>query len=40
MASAEVVKSQADLKGSGEVPPNNLPASGKAEATYIPRRKP
>ena len=33
-ANAEVVKLQADLKGSNEVPPNNSSASGKAEATY------
>ena len=33
-ASAEIVKLQADLKGSNEVPPNNSPGSGKAEATY------
>ena len=33
-ANAEVVKLQADLKGSNEVPPNNSSGSGKAEATY------
>lgn len=33
-ASAEVVKLQAELKGSNEVPPNNSSGSGKAEATY------
>ena len=33
-ANAEVVKLQADLKGSNEVPPNNSPGTGKAEATY------
>jgi hypothetical protein len=33
-ASAEVVKLQADLKGSNEVPPNTSSGSGKAEATY------
>jgi hypothetical protein len=33
-AKAEVVKLQADLKGSNEVPPNNSSGSGKAEATY------
>ena len=33
-AQAEVVKLQADLKGSNEVPPNNSAGSGKAEATY------
>nr|WP_246756699.1 CHRD domain-containing protein [Bradyrhizobium diazoefficiens] len=33
-ANAEVVKLQADLKGSSEVPPNNSTGSGKAEATY------
>ena len=33
-ARAEVVKLQADLKGSNEVPPNNSAGSGKAEATY------
>ncbi|SFP80696.1 CHRD domain-containing protein [Bradyrhizobium sp. Ghvi] len=33
-ASAEVVKLQADLKGSNEVPPNNSSGSGKAEASY------
>ena len=33
-AKAEVVKLQADLKGTNEVPPNNSAGSGKAEATY------
>src|SRR3954466_15186692 len=33
-ANAEVVKLQADLKGSSEVPPNNSAGSGKVEATY------
>jgi hypothetical protein len=33
-ANAEVVKLQADLKGSNEVPPNGSSGSGKAEATY------
>lgn len=33
-ANAELVKLQADLKGSNEVPPNNSPGTGKAEATY------
>lgn len=33
-ANAEVVKLQADLKGTNEVPPNNSAGSGKAEATY------
>jgi hypothetical protein len=33
-ANAEVVKLQADLKGSNEVPPNNSSGSGKAEAAY------
>ncbi|WP_139101234.1 CHRD domain-containing protein, partial [Acinetobacter baumannii] len=33
-ANAEVVKLQADLKGSNEVPPNNSSGSGKAEATF------
>jgi len=37
-ANAEVVKLQVDLKGINEVPPNNSPGTGKAEAT-IPRRK-
>lgn len=32
--SAETVKLQADLKGGNEVPPNNSPGTGKAEATY------
>ncbi|PSO16500.1 CHRD domain-containing protein [Bradyrhizobium sp. MOS003] len=31
---AEVVKLQADLKGSNEVPPNSSTGSGKAEATF------
>jgi hypothetical protein len=31
---AEVVKLQADLKGSNEVPPNNSTGSGKAEAAF------
>lgn len=34
LASAEVVKLQADLKGGNEVPPNNSPGTGRAEATY------
>lgn len=33
-AGAEVVKLQAELKGSNEVPPNNSTGSGKAEASY------
>ncbi len=33
-ANAEVVKLQAELKGSNEVPPNTSSGSGKAEATY------
>jgi hypothetical protein len=33
-ASAEVIKLQADLKGSNEVPPNTSSGSGKAEATF------
>jgi len=33
-ARAEVVKLQAEMKGSNEVPPNNSPGSGKAEATF------
>ncbi|WP_156927943.1 CHRD domain-containing protein [Bradyrhizobium sp. Tv2a-2] len=33
-ASAEMIKLKADLKGSSEVPPNNSPASGTAEATF------
>ncbi|KJC36432.1 CHRD domain-containing protein [Bradyrhizobium sp. LTSP849] len=33
-ANAEVVKLQADLKGSNEVPPNSSSGSGKAEATF------
>jgi Cu/Zn superoxide dismutase len=32
-ASAETVALKADLKGSNEIPPNNSPATGKAEAT-------
>ena len=32
-ASAETVKLKAELKGSNEVPPNNSPATGTAEAT-------
>ncbi len=31
---AEVVKLQADLKGSNEVPPNSASGSGKAEAAF------
>ncbi|MBR1171026.1 CHRD domain-containing protein [Bradyrhizobium liaoningense] len=31
---AEVVKLQAELKGSNEVPPNSSTGSGKAEASY------
>ncbi|TFV73694.1 CHRD domain-containing protein [Bradyrhizobium frederickii] len=31
---AEVVKLQAELKGSNEVPPNNSSGSGRAEATF------
>ncbi|WP_441234143.1 CHRD domain-containing protein [Bradyrhizobium sp. 930_D9_N1_4] len=34
VASAEVVKLQAELKGSNEVPPNTSSGSGKAEATF------
>ncbi|MBR0822032.1 CHRD domain-containing protein [Bradyrhizobium liaoningense] len=34
VASAEMVKLQAELKGSSEVPPNTSSGSGKAEATY------
>jgi hypothetical protein len=33
-ASAEVIKLQAELKGSNEVPPNTSSGSGKAEATF------
>lgn len=33
-ARAEVVKLQADLQGSNEVPPNNSSGSGRAEASY------
>lgn len=33
-ARAEVVKLQAEMKGSNEVPPNNSPGSGNAEATF------
>ncbi|MCK1625432.1 CHRD domain-containing protein [Bradyrhizobium sp. 160] len=33
-ANAEVVKLQAELKGSNEVPPNSSTGSGKAEASY------
>ncbi|WP_407117204.1 CHRD domain-containing protein [Bradyrhizobium sp. LMG 9283] len=33
-ASAELVKLQAELKGSNEVPPNGSTGSGKAEASY------
>ncbi|MCK1757404.1 CHRD domain-containing protein [Bradyrhizobium sp. 137] len=33
-ANAEVVKLQAELKGSNEVPPNSSTGSGKAEAIY------
>src|SRR5690242_10179639 len=33
-ARAEVVKLQAEMKGSNEVPPNTSPGSGKAEATF------
>lgn len=41
-ASAELVKLQADLKGGNEVPPNNSPGTGKAEATYesLPKSAP
>lgn len=34
VASAEIVKLQAELKGSNEVPPNTSSGSGKAEATF------
>jgi hypothetical protein len=33
-ARAETVTLKADLKGTNEVPPNNSPASGKAEAKF------
>ncbi len=33
-ARAEVIKLQAELKGSNEVPPNSSAGSGKAEATF------
>jgi len=33
-ATAEVIKLQAELKGSNEVPPNTSPGSGKAEANF------
>jgi Cu/Zn superoxide dismutase len=33
-ASAEIVKLQAELKGSNEVPPNTSSGSGKAEAAF------
>lgn len=33
-ARAELVKLQAELKGSNEVPPNNSQGSGRAEATF------
>ena len=33
-ASAEVIKLQAELKGSNEVPPNTSSGSGKAEASF------
>ena len=33
-ATAEMVKLQAELKGSNEVPPNTSSGSGKAEATF------
>jgi hypothetical protein len=33
IAAAETVKLKADLSGAAEVPPNNSPATGKAEAT-------
>jgi len=36
---AEVVKLQADLKGSNEVPPNNSTGSGKAEAAFDTQTK-
>lgn len=34
IATAEMVKLQAELKGSNEVPPNTSSGSGKAEATF------
>lgn len=34
VASAEIVKLQAELKGNNEVPPNTSSGSGKAEATF------
>jgi Cu/Zn superoxide dismutase len=34
VATAEMVKLQAELKGSSEVPPNTSSGSGKAEATF------
>lgn len=34
IANAEMVKLQAELKGSNEVPPNTSSGSGKAEATF------
>ena len=34
VASGEIVKLQAELKGSNEVPPNASSGSGKAEATF------
>lgn len=36
---AEVVKLQADLNGSNEVPPNNSSGSGKAEAAFDTQTK-
>ncbi|MCK1722032.1 CHRD domain-containing protein [Bradyrhizobium sp. 141] len=36
---AEVVKLQADLKGSNEVPPNSSSGSGKAEAAFDTQTK-
>ena len=36
---AEVVKLQADLKGSNEVPPNTSTGSGKAEAAFDTQTK-
>jgi len=38
-ARAEVVKLQADLKGSNEVPPNSSSGSGKAEAAFDTQTK-
>ncbi len=38
-ARAEVVKLQAELKGSNEVPPNNSSGSGKAEAAFDTQTK-